>query len=106
MVDKLTVNKLNQIESNIKKYIDQNFKSIIEYIDSNDKRRKQNENEPDWSVDYFLECESSDIDLILANEEDAESLIDAILVHKVNYENPETSFYKQLKTFSTFNLCK
>lgn len=105
MADRNITNKLNQFENSIKAYIDQNFDLFKSYLDDKIKTKLSTPQENEFSINYFQETENSDADYILANDEDAVTLINGILNHKLQ-DTPDSAFCRNLKKFDTFVLCR
>jgi hypothetical protein len=105
MGDRNLLSKLSQIESNLKKHIDENLELFKDYVDEKTKAKLARE-ENEFSVNYFTEAESSDIDFILKDEEDANTLINGIFDLKLKYEAHDSSINQKLKPFKTFQLCR
>lgn len=105
MADKQLQYKLNTVETNIKKYIDEHFSEFKEYLESKTKTKLTQE-QPEFSVNYFMEIESSDPNEILQDEADAETLIDGILNLKLDTQNVNSRMLQKLNKFTTFQLCR
>jgi hypothetical protein len=95
------LNKLLQIENNIKEYINVKFEEqhrLRKHTDIN--------TDIEFSYEYFIKKESNNPDELLIEVDDAHLLIDGILEKFVDWKNPKSKFKDELKKFLSINLCR